>query len=206
MNQAFVDKTLSLAGVAQAVALINNLAHTGQCATLAFETCIDSLFKIDTPNVPAVFGTSKNLQLGLTTLQKILQESDESALIHTRRYFIALLHLERSLMKNSEIQKKLRQGINLAQHKRDYFSPYHENVIFSLADLYKETIGQLNLKIHIIGKADYLHVREIADKCRALLLAGIRAAVLWHQTGGSRLKLIFTRQKYIECCKELLKQ
>jgi high frequency lysogenization protein len=39
---------------------------------------------------------------------------------------------------------------------------------------------------------------------RALLLAGMRAAVLWHQCGGSRLKLIIQRRPLLECAKGLL--
>ena len=35
-------------------------------------------------------------------------------------------------------------------------------------------------------------------KVRALLLAGIRAAVLWRQLGGSRAQIIFARKKMVE--------
>jgi high frequency lysogenization protein len=41
---------------------------------------------------------------------------------------------------------------------------------------------------------------------RALLLAGIRSAVLLHQSGGTRLKLIFQRGKLFECARELLQE
>jgi len=41
-----------------------------------------------------------------------------------------------------------------------------------------------------------------AAKIRALLLAGIRAAVLWQQLGGSRWKLFWSRRKYVATAKK----
>ena len=38
-------------------------------------------------------------------------------------------------------------------------------------------------------------------KVRALLLAGIRAVVLWRQLGGSRTQIIFARKKMVELAK-----
>ena len=44
-------------------------------------------------------------------------------------------------------------------------------------------------------KGDQTHLAnpENAAKIRTLLLAGIRAALLWRQAGGNRWKLIFAR-------------
>ncbi len=38
---------------------------------------------------------------------------------------------------------------------------------------------------------------------RALLLAGMRAAVLWRQCGGNRIRLILGRKALLDCCREL---
>ncbi|RLA21365.1 MAG: lysogenization regulator HflD, partial [Gammaproteobacteria bacterium] len=43
------------------------------------------------------------------------------------------------------------------------------------------------------------------NKIRALLLSGIRAALLWRQCGGSRWKIIFQRKKITNTCLQLLK-
>jgi high frequency lysogenization protein len=45
----------------------------------------------------------------------------------------------------------------------------------------------------IKGDQNYLANPENASKIRALLLAGVRAALLWRQAGGNRWKLIFSR-------------
>ncbi len=70
-------------------------------------------------------------------------------------------------------------------------------MIDSLADLYKNTVGSLPLKVKIIGRPEFLHVAEHASQCRALLLAGMRASVLWQQVGGSRWQLLFARKKIL---------
>ena len=50
----------------------------------------------------------------------------------------------------------------------------------------------------VLASADSQHM------IRALLLAGMRAAVLWRQCGGNRMKLIFQRKALLECSRELL--
>jgi high frequency lysogenization protein len=56
------------------------------------------------------------------------------------------------------------------------------------------------------GDPDYLAKPEIANKIRALLLAGIRSAILWKQCGGSRWKFLFYRKKIQKELIDLVKQ
>jgi high frequency lysogenization protein len=44
------------------------------------------------------------------------------------------------------------------------------------------------------GDPQYLQVGDNAARIRVLLLAGIRACVLWRQAGGNRWRLILNRQ------------
>jgi high frequency lysogenization protein len=41
---------------------------------------------------------------------------------------------------------------------------------------------------------------------RALLLGGMRAAVLWRQCGGNRLQLLLRRKALLRACRELLEE
>jgi high frequency lysogenization protein len=56
-------------------------------------------------------------------------------------------------------------------------------------------------------KGDQAHLSNVdnAAKIRALLLAGIRAALLWRQAGGDRWKLIFSRSAMQKEAQQLLK-
>jgi high frequency lysogenization protein len=45
------------------------------------------------------------------------------------------------------------------------------------------------------GEHGHLSNPLIAARVRAALFAGIRSAFLWHQLGGSRWQLLFSRKK-----------
>ena len=66
------------------------------------------------------------------------------------------------------------------------------------------TISTLTPRIIIKGEHGYLSDPHNANKVRTILLAGIRAAVLWRQSGGTRPKLILQRKKIHEAAKQLM--
>ena len=76
--------------------------------------------------------------------------------------------------------------------------------LLSLADLYKQTLSQLSFRIRVTGNPTYLQNAATADKVRAILLSGIRAAILWRQVGGRRWQLLFSRRRYSDICRDLL--
>ena len=63
----------------------------------------------------------------------------------------------------------------------------------ALATLYQDTISTLPFRIQVQGKVEHLQDERIANRIRALLLAGIRFAVLWHQIGGRPWHLFVLR-------------
>ena len=111
------------------------------------------------------------------------------------RYVISLLHLERKLSRQHQMLDKIATGIEKAQAQSVHFSTTHSNVIANLAGLYQETVSTLTPRIIVSGAQGHLTVTENAEQVRALLLAGIRAAILWRQCGGKRRKLLFSRKE-----------
>jgi high frequency lysogenization protein len=57
----------------------------------------------------------------------------------------------------------------------------------------------------VAGEQRHLSDPENADRIRAVLLAGIRSAVLWRQCGGVRWKLLFHRGRLQQEARRLLK-
>ena len=53
------------------------------------------------------------------------------------------------------------------------------------------------------GHGGHLQNPRVANKIRALLLAGIRATLLWYQVGGSRWGLLWSRKKYLQSAQGL---
>ena len=52
-------------------------------------------------------------------------------------------------------------------------------------------------KIQVNGNPTCLQQTQTQHKIRALLLAGVRATVLWRQIGGKRRQLMFSRKAMI---------
>ena len=202
----FRDKTLALAGVFQATALVKNIAVNGSVDKHDFEICIRSIFETDPESVEAVYGQVEYLRTGLTTLIEQLGEKSTQRDIDIARYVISLLHLQRKLSKNKPILDDVANGIERARRQTEHFHITHENVIANLADIYSTTISQIPPKIMVSGESQYLSNTEQANKIRALLLAGMRSAVLWAQLGGSRWQILLRRRRFSQEAERILKE
>ena len=97
-----------------------------------------------------------------------------------------------------EMLQEIGRGIDLATDRLEHFNLLHPNIIAQLADIYASTISTLKPKIMIHGEPLHLQNPENANRIRALLLAGIRSAMLWRQCGGGRFQVIFGRKRLLK--------
>ena len=79
-------------------------------------------------------------------------------------------------------------------------------VMANLAGIYTDTLSTFAFRIHITGKQNYLTNINNTNKIRTLLLAGVRAAVLWRQMGGNRWQLLLSRKQIVDDAKLLLNE
>ncbi len=200
------DKTLALAGIFQATTLVKDVAVNGTVDKHDFEICIRSIFETDPPDTEAVYGQVEYLRTGLMTLRDQLGEKSTQRDIDTARYVISLLHLQRKLSKNKIMLAALATGIERARRQTEHFHLTHENVIANLADIYSETISQIAPKIMVSGESQHLSNPDQANKIRALLLAGMRSAVLWAQLGGSRWQILLRRKRFAAEAERILNE
>lgn len=192
MSHSIKDRTLALAGVYQAAWLVHQVATRGICDSAALSASIESVLKIDAPSVDAVFGDIGGVATGLSVLKKQLTEREADSLLITK-YVVTLLHLERKLSARKDLMDQVASGIRAAVQQTEHFHPTHDNVLARLADIYKNTVSTLQPRIIVQGEQGYLNNPDNAAKVRAILLAGIRAAVLWRQCGGTRWQILFKR-------------
>ncbi|MFW2373212.1 MAG: high frequency lysogenization protein HflD [Gammaproteobacteria bacterium] len=204
-KHSYEEQTLALAGIFQVATLVQQIARNGQASGAAIEACLESLFKIDSNSVVEVFGSPAALTLGLKCLIDQLSGDNQQKDMEITRYVIALLHLEKKLSKSRANLDQITQGLEKTRNQMSYFDLTHENVLASLGGLYQDTISKLSPRILVQGEHSYLSQQSNANKIRALLLAGIRAAVLWRQCGGSRLRLLFSRKTYLQAAQTILK-
>lgn len=195
------DRTIAFAGMSQAVTLVRDIAHDGQYDSQDFTTCIDSLFHITVSDSEQIYGELARLRRGLNLVRKQLSEHQDPELT---RYVVILMTLERKLSRQPKLLKTLGDGIQTTQQRLEHFPLTHDNIIAGLADLYAETVSTLRPRIMVNGHYQHLSQTDNANRIRALLLAGIRAAVLWHQSGGGRFKLLFGRKRLLATAQQLL--
>ena len=207
MSKSITDQTLALAGVFQAATLVSQVAHQGNCAESTLETCLQSLFVTDPDNTLEVYGGElMNLREGLDALTKILSNQTRQQDMDILRYSLNLIQLESTLTRNPDMLAAIGQRINPARHTANHFGYVHGNLISNLASVYQDTISTFRQRIQVTGNPTVLQRDENAAKVRALLLAGIRSAVLWRQTGGRRWQLIFRRRKIAATARALAEQ
>jgi high frequency lysogenization protein len=194
--------TIALAGVVQAACLVKELAQTGKIDETAYEASIYSIFQTNPKDVLAVYGGNlQGIKFGLENLIRLLSLSSVST---EARYMLGLMRLQKKISRSANMLNVLSQRLEQAKKQVDYFSLLHPTVIANLADIYLNTISTFKFRIIIWGGQRILTAPENMEKIRALLLAGIRASVLWRQVGGSRLQLIFSRAKISNMAKQIL--
>jgi high frequency lysogenization protein len=195
-------QVMALAGVFQAASLARSVAADGRADQDPLTTSIDSLFLIDAESVESVYGGVAGLRLGLETLVNEFGEGRPNPEII--QYAMGLLTLERKLSGRRDMQFLIREGISHAHRQAEHLGRTHESVLHKLGDVYVSTISTMRPRVIVRGKPLYLQQARLVGQIRAILLAGIRSAVLWGQLGGSRLKLVFRRRTLAEEAQRLL--
>ncbi len=191
MIQTQTNRILALAAVFQAARLVQDIAQTGQIPNDAFLASLHSVLQTDAENVEAIFRDIGRLRLGLEQFQYQLQGSKERRDIQIAKYVVSLLYLERKLSRRKDLLKQIGEGIERAKQQASHFGEDHANVLAGLADTYLTTVSTLKPRILVNGEHVHLSNQDNANRIRTLLMAGIRALVLWRQCGGKRWQLIF---------------
>ncbi|MGL5037204.1 MAG: DUF489 family protein, partial [Aeromonas sp.] len=95
----------------------------------------------------------------------------------------------------------LSERIGQIDRQQQHFDLQDAQIMANMASIYSDLISPIGPRIQISGTPLFLQQPLVQHKIRALLLAGIRACVLWRQLGGSRTHIIFARKKMVELAK-----
>lgn len=190
---------LALSGVAQSAYMVRQLAHHGMVGQDKLNTLVRSLFITSPQTTIDVYGSVNLLNLGMQVLQEIVRNDDSNDSLKSpevMRYFLGILHLERKLAARQDLLSIIGKSLDKLEHDT-LDSPDLASLMLlkQLAELYQDTLSTLPYRIQVSGEMSFLKNVQVADKIRAVLLAGIRSAVLWQQSGGRRWQLLFNRQK-----------
>lgn len=204
MIKTLTNQTIALAGLSQALSLVQQIAQRGVADREDMETCLASTLKIDSDDVLDVYGGLDRLAHGLRRLDQQLAEPDKVDK-EQARYASTLVFLERKLMRQPAMVESIGVALHTAAERAQEVGVLHEDVYQALAEAYQRTISQLQPRVRVTGEQMYLSDADNGQRIRALLLAGVRSAVLWRQCGGSRWKLLFYRARMQKEARRLLR-
>ena len=195
MNR-FENQVLALAGMFQAASLIDELAFGGNLDDAAFEASLDSLFTFEAENPRQVFGGVDKLERGFRALEAYLGGDLAGGSRNIAYYVLSMMKIALRLLRDDQLSRAMLARLHDIQRNARDFDMSRSALVIKIDGLYQETISNLRPRIMVAGEQNYLSNTDTAARVRALLLAGIRAAVLWRQLGGSKWKLLFSRKRY----------
>ncbi|EPD2377863.1 high frequency lysogenization protein HflD, partial [Vibrio vulnificus] len=176
MANTLYDRTIAFAGMCQAVALVQQIARNGHCDQDAFETSIKAILNTNPANTLDVFGNESQLKLGLECLVKGIDSTPTGS--EVTRYLISLMALERKLMGRNDAMSQLGDRIQMVQRQTEHYDLFEEQMISNVASIYLDVISPIGPRIQVTGTPTVLQQTSNQHKVRALLLSGIRSAVL----------------------------
>jgi high frequency lysogenization protein len=196
------ERAIALAGLMQAIKLVQQMANTGQAETRPLEACIASLFRFDADDAEGVYGDRRQLQPGLRLMldQLVGSGRDNS---HTRMA-VSVLGLERRFVRDAVAVDAVRKGLERLAPERERLGAAHPDVLAHLGELYAERISPLGQRVLVQGNPVYLAQPTVVAEVRATLLSALRAAVLWRQLGGTYWDFLFSRGRLADEAKRLL--
>ena len=176
------DRVIALAGLLQAVRLVQEMANNGQAESRPLAACIGSLFAFDADTPEAVY----DRDAGQT------------------RIAMNVLHLERRFMAAAGVADAVHQALLDIDRQREALGLSHPTILLRLGELYAERISPLGPRVLVQGNPVYLSQASLVGEVRATLLAALRSAVLWRQSGGSYWDFLLSRRRMVDIARELL--
>lgn len=200
-------RNIALAAVTQCAVLVHRLASQGSVPTSSLLGCLQPVYDLDPKSLETLYPDVRRFSEGIDTLQRSFDSEGLRENAEVVRYLLGMLVLQQHLGRRADLQGQMRDRLDTlsltAPALNDDSLVDQEALQEScnaLARLYQDTISKLSFRIHVAGNPEYLRDHAVADQIRALLLAGIRSAVLWHQLGGRRWHLFFYKKR----CREAL--
>ena len=203
MSNRDKDQAIALSAIFQAAELVTTLARTGKVDESELTPLLDSVMVLNADATADIYGGewdwSSHLARGKALAKQTFGGGRSQVNPEVVRYALSLLHLEAKLSKDKAMLSTLGGRLeNLLRQKEHFHSSTHENVIASMSGLYQDTLSKLSFRIKVHGDSRHLKQNHVAEQVRAILLAGVRAAILWRQVGGHRWHLIFKRKAILK--------
>ncbi len=204
MTSEYINKTIALAGMHQALTQVQQIAWETHYDYLQIDTCLSSLFVRNPDTYLDVFGSVENLCPGLIALRASFTEKQNKMALERGRYMVSLMVLSKNFNNNKTLEEQVGTTLSLLEEPASNLQEQRDYVIERLAQLYQNAISPLNPRVIVYGNPQTLKNETNAATIRAMLMAGLRSAVLWYQAGGNQLNLLLGKSKYLKTIEQML--
>jgi high frequency lysogenization protein len=202
MNDSARNQNIALSAVCLAAQLVQNAAR-GQAIDEDALTCLLNGVMNRTPDsAEDVYTPVTSLKVGSDIMVHQLSGQASSKDVEVTRYLAGMLSLAKKLMSHETALAKLMDKLSEIERRLEYFDITDPSILANFGDTYSEAISPIGQKIKILGTPAVLSQKTTQSQVRACLLAGIRAAVLWRQSGGRRRQFIFKRNAMLQNAKQ----
>lgn len=199
------QRVTALAGMALSGTAVQQIARSGQVQQAGIsDTLIESVLNLNPSSTEDVYGSVAALSPGLRVLFQQLSNSKPNDFELTQ-YMVGMVHLARRLLSQPAQMQALGQQLEQVSRQYHEFGFERYRIVQSLASIYRERLSPLGRPIRINGNQRFLSDASNQHQIRALLLAGVRSAVLWQQVGGKRRHFLLSRQRMLNEVKNLLR-
>lgn len=215
MASDYYSETIALAALFQTAAQIQRIARFGSIDEHSIAPLMRALV-ITSPNVIEDIYTPKRLTVGLNQLVTSLypKEAVQPQTAELIKVAFSIINLESSIEGQSKVMTLLDREVDKLRTDVLTIHPNYEDaadnvlvdydIIKMYSKLYSTLISTNFPKLVIYGEEAHLRRSEFQEMIRALLLAGVRASMLWHQVGGKRYSLMFRCKEIIENARQIL--
>ena len=209
VNQNSINQTVALAGLAQSIRIVQNIAWKGDCNPTDFKSVIASLIRIDAASAIAVYDGSFEVSTGLRILKQQLDTKNPNKDPEFVALAINLINLQKQLASNTRLLDNLSHSIAKISEKYSDQDFYQNDDIFNelleaCSTAYKQSVSKLPNRIQVKGEPKYLKIDTNQIKVRAALLCAMRSIVVWRQSGGSRWHFFFKKKDILSAVSYLL--
>ena len=205
------SETIALAALFQCCTQIQRIATTGYFDERAVASVIRSLIVTDPKTIDDIYQES-DLVVGFKQILDSFGKGDMSKAADTiviTKMALKLITLAHNVEGNDKVFNCMSDAIDaltraIPTDHPDFLTFGNTQVVNTEEDfhlfgsLYQSIISPNFAKLIIYGEERCLREVSNQEKIRALLLAGIRAVILWRQVGGRRRFLVFRRKAILE--------
>ena len=198
-----------MAGMLQAATLVNQLARSDSFDRTALHAATYSLIKLESDSIDELYGGPFGIDLGLRTMARLFPTRPDSEAREIYQYAAGTHQLAMKLEKLQKtagiIHSELATlGERFAEFEETDSEEKDMALQSELADLYSRTVSFMSPRIIVQGSSGRLQDPVTVSRVRTALFSGIRAAFMWHQFGGRRIHLLFSRGRYAALARSLV--